>query len=233
MFKKKKEKIKLIGNAPSEGLVELFPLQKGVLPDFFKRLPKNNLRDEGVNNIRVCTGLTDLFQNSITIPAWQDMTIRISADGHTDVNAPQERWSATQHPLPLQAPGVWEGYVNVKLSSPWLIECNKDVRFTMIQPTWNQKNPNEMVVVPGVLEFKYQNQSNINLIFPIPKSSSKIYEIKAGDIVAMLVPQFTEDYDLECKYINQLEADRLLTSRWQFTHGPAYARLRAFLRNKK
>jgi hypothetical protein len=231
MFKKK-QKLKLIGNCPSDGLVELFPLQKSKFPDWFKHLPKNDLTNEHHNNVRVCSGLTDLYSRSVSIPMWQDMSITIDPMGGLDIDAPQPNWSATTHPLHAQAPGAWPGYINVKLSSPWVIECEKDVQWTMMQPVWDQKQPHDYIVIPGNLEFKYQNQSNINMLFPIPEEP-KTYTFKAGDIVAMLVPNFEEDYDVECSYMNHEKWTRLMSSRWIFTRGPAYAKLRSLLRNKK
>lgn len=232
MFKRK-EKIKIIGNCPSNGLVELFPLKKGRLPSWFKHLPKNDLTNEDHNNVRVCPGLTDLHSRAISIPMWQDMSITLDPLGGLHIDAPQPNWSATTHPIDIQAPGAWPGYINVKLSSPWIIECNKDVQWTMMQSVWDQKHPDEMVVIPGNLEFKYQNQSNINLLFPIPKDKNKTYTFKAGNVVALLVPNFEDDFELTCEYMGPEKWTRMQSSRWIFTRGPAYARLRSIIRNKK
>ena len=226
----KKNKLVLTANSPSDGLVDLFPLVKGRLPNFFKNLKKNDLQKETNNNVRVCPGLTDLYSTAISIPAWQDIKITIGPRG-MDVDAPQMQWSASSHDLNSQAPGAWPGYVNIKLESPWILQCNKDVKWTMIQPVWDQQMPHEQIVVPGVLEFKYQNQANINLIFPV-HNTEKEYKIKAGDIIAMLIPNFDNDYDIVCQYIDKLNVDRILNSRWIFANGPTYPKMRSILRNK-
>ena len=231
MFKRK-EKLKLIGNCPSDGLAELFPMQKASLPEWFKHLPKNDLTNQSHNNVRVCSGLTDLYSRAVTIPMWQDMSITIDPIGGVHIDAPQPNWSASTHPIDSQAPGAWPGYVNVKLTSPWVVECAKPVQWTMIQPVWDQKTPEDYIVIPGNLEFKYQNQSNVNLLFPIP-NNTKTYNFRAGESIAMLVPNFEEDFDVVCQFMDNDRWSRIMAGRWIFTRGPAYARLRSLLRNKK
>jgi len=227
MFKKK-DTVKVTAYAPSTGLIDLFPIEHRKFPKYFKSFQKA----ENFRSIKTCPGFVDLYSNSLSIPAWQDIKITISSTGNIEVMAPQVEYSAVSHPLEEQAPGVWPGYVSVKLESPWLIKCNKDVPWYMIQPTWEQNNPDNFSVIPGSLEFKYYNETNINLLFPIPETT-KTYTIRAGETIAMLLPGFTEEYSVECKYISEQETDKLLKSIWVFKPGNAYSRFRSFLRNKQ
>ena len=147
-------------------------------------------------------------------------------------DAPQPEWAGVSHDIEVQASGAWPGYINAKLISPWIIECNADVQWTVMQNVWNQQNPEQFLVVPGNLEFKYQNQSNIHLLIKIPERGSKTIEIKAGDPLALLIPNFNSEYELSHTYIDQLKWTKLANSRWIFSKGPSYARLRSLLRNK-
>lgn len=231
MFKKKK--IKLIANTHSTGLIDLFPLQKSRMPDFFSKLPKSGTKENFSNNVRVCSGLLDLYHKGVSIQSWQDIEILVSSDGSVSFDAPQPEWAGQSHLLESQAPGAWPGYVNAKLTSPWVLECNKAVQWTVIQDIWSQNNPDDFLVVPGNLEFKYQNQTNINLLIKVPKTGSKIIKIKAGDPLALLIPNFEDDFILDHEYMDQAKWSKLMGSRWIFTKGPAYARLRSLLRSKK
>lgn len=232
MFKRKK--INLIANTHSTGLIDLFPLEKSCLPDFFNNLPKTGLAGNIPNNVRICAGLTDLYSRSISIQAWQDIEIIITSNGTVNFDAAQPEFAGTSHNLKTQTPGAWPEYVNAKLLSPWMLECNKDVQWTMIQNTWSQSHPGEFLVVPGNLEFKYQNMSNINLLIKKPKEGSTKIKIKAGDPLALLIPNFEEEFDLEHQYMDQAKWSKLAESRWVFSKGPApYHRLRSLLRSKK
>lgn len=228
MFKRK-EKIKLTAYAPSTGLVDLFPVVKSRRPSWFKHIKK-----DVSNNVKGCAGFIDLYADSVTIPAWQDIKITVHPNGNADINAPQEQWSgvAFAEQLDNQAPGVWPNHVAIKFISPWLMECNKDVHWTMIQPVWDQKAPCDYIIVPGSLEFKYYNKSNIFALFPIT-DQTKEYHIKAGEPLVMLVPKFGEEFDLDCKFISHDEAERILTKVWQFKPGSPYMRFRSFLRKQK
>ena len=233
MFNKKKEKIKLTCNAASTGLIDLFPVVKGKdsMPSFFKKLPKQDIKTAECNNVRVCPGLTDLYAKSVIIPAWQDYEITIYPNGQCDVMCPQEQWGVTQHPIDIQASGAWPGYLNIKLSSPWLIECNKPTTWLMSQAIWDQHSPDEFIVVPGILEFQYQNMSNVNLLFKIP-NETKNYKIKAGDRLAMLTANTEEDFDVECTYMDEAKFNKIITNRWQFGFGPSYARIKSIMKGK-
>jgi hypothetical protein len=233
MFKKK-EKIKLTCNAPSTGLIDLFPIVKGrdKMPDFFKSLPKQDIKTAKFNNVRICPGLTDLYNRSVVMSSWQDYEIKIHPNGQCEVYCPQEQWSAEQHPIDIQASGAWPGYINIKLASPWLIECNRPILWTMVQAVWDQQTPDDFTVVPGMLEFKYQNMSNINLLFKIPEQT-KEYKIKAGDSLALLVPNTEEDFDIENVYMDDSKWKKIITNRWQFGFGPSYSRIRSILKGKK
>jgi hypothetical protein len=224
MFKKNK-KIKVTAYSPSTGLIDLFPIAKHKMPSYFK-----NLENFSFTNIKTCAGMIDLYANSLSIPAWQDIKIKIFPSGQIEAMSPQPEYSGVSHPLNSQAPSVWPNHVNVKLTSPWLIKCNYDLPWYMIPPVWEQKKPCEFATVPGALEFKYYNKTDINLLFPIPKDHAKEYYINAGDTVAMLVPGFTDDYNLECRYISVEETQKMLSSIWAFKPGNAYSRFRSFLR---
>jgi hypothetical protein len=232
MFRKK-EKLKLTAYAPSTGLIDLFPVVKSQMPSWFKKLGKNDLKSDKPLNAKVCTGLLDLYADSITIPAWQDMSITIFPNGETSVEVQNEKWGVVvfTHQLDTQAPGVWPNHVAVKFVSPWLMECNKDIKWHSIQPTWDQTSPCDYVIIPGTFEFKYYNRSNLFALFPI-KENPVTYNIRAGEPLAMLLPGTEEEYELSCEFISHDDAERILTKIWEFKPGLAYQRFRSYLRKK-
>lgn len=227
MFKKKK--LILTANTYSTGLIEFFPVVKGasVYPSWFKRLPK------GVPNVRVCAGMTDLYSNSLVMPCWQDYEITIFPNGDVQADVPNTSVGIARHDIENQATGAWPRHVNVKLISPWIFTCNEDVLWTMVQPVWSQTSPTDYTLITGMLEFKYQNQTNVNLLFPIPVGTEKTYTIKAGDPVAMFVPMTERNVDLELKYVDDRDIKKIMNNRWIFTKGPVYSRLRSMSRKNK
>jgi hypothetical protein len=61
-----------------------------------------------------------------------------------------------------------------------------------IEPTYTMANPNIFTVIPGVLNFKYQNYANINLMTEIANPMQKQIHISAGEPLAHIIP-LTED----------------------------------------
>lgn len=227
MFKKNK-KLTLFANSISTGLIEFFPVVKSSsnYPRWFKNLPK------GDPNVRACAGLTDLYNNSIIMPAWQDYEITIHPNGAVNADVVNPNVGISQHDISVQAANAWPNYVNVKLISPWIFTSEEDTLWTMMQPVWAQSSPTDYTLIPGQLEFKYQNQTNINLLFPI-LAESKTYKINAGDPVAMFVPMSERPFTVELKYINEQDIKKIMNNRWIFTKGPIYSRLRSMARKNK
>jgi hypothetical protein len=48
--------------------------------------------------------------------------------------------------------------------SPWLIECDEPVEFMCVEPTWTMVSTDEVTVLPGILDYKYQHATNINML---------------------------------------------------------------------
>lgn len=227
MFKKKK--LTLTANTYSTGLIEFFPIVKGAsaYPTWFKRLPK------GVPNVRICAGMTDLYSNSLVMPCWQDYEITIFPNGDVQAEVPNTNVGISRHDIETQATDAWPGHVNVKLISPWIFTCDEDTLWTMVQPVWSQTSPTAYTLITGMLEFKYQNQTNVNLLFPIPVGAAKTYTIKAGEPVAMFVPMSERNIELDLKYIDDRDIKKIMNNRWIFTKGPIYSRLRSMSRKNK
>lgn len=118
-----------------------------VVPDWFERVPTrvgedgNNDYPEvaGFKTVRVCPGITDLYETAIMLPLWCDVTLtRCSPDQNdypvADPNSSDvfalddpEGFKVDWHPA-AQAPGMPGVYGMTalpKMVSPWLIETDE------------------------------------------------------------------------------------------------------------
>jgi hypothetical protein len=228
MFFKKKSPLKLEAYAPLGQLVDLFPIvhTKNALPSWYHNLLKF---DDKQKNVRHCPGVGDLFRLGVMIPAWSDHEIVIYPDGRTNVRSPSSNNPVSSHNLNFDAPGAWPGYVNVKLLNPWMLYCNKPVKWLFLSPTWCNSDPAEFTIVPGVLEFRVAHEANVNMLFKL-KSEPYTVLIKAGDSLMQMIPITEEKFELEVKTMTQ---DILTEKFLPWNHSFNYGYQKAISRIKK
>jgi len=157
-----------------------------------------------IRNMKHCRGLTELFKNSFVIPSWGGFAFDLS-----DSEQKQSSWKANfklagmggspsdtapqvgNHGKAQYGDLVPDDYVHYKISSPWYLKCNRETQFMLSDPYWNKKDPNAFNVLPGLLDFKYQDSTNINVMLQYTHQPRKV-QIEVGDVLAMITP-LTED----------------------------------------
>ena len=228
MFKKKKKILTAYCN--SDDLIKLFPILQGKasIPSWFTKLPVLDPRDD-IKNVRTCPGIVELYKNTLLIQNWQDYSIIVNSDGEISYDCPNEYFQITSHHIGVQAGNAWPGYVNVKIQSPWILDSSDDTRWIFSQAVWNQKDPDEFLAIPGVIDFKYQHHLSANLLLKLPKNGSKEYFIPAGTPLTTLTPLTEEKVNFNIKYASVEKINRII-NRWDFSFNETYFRRKSFYR---
>jgi hypothetical protein len=195
---------------------------KKFLPDWYKKLPTsfskivpNSLGIEvEQSTIRRCPGVNNLFGSGFMIPLWSDLKIKSTETEWKHVFSFEPDGTGIEsHPKTQYGP-VFDLYFHLKIQSPWMFKEKTGVHFTWLQPTWNLVNHmQELVIVPAVTEFKYQNATNINLF--IPKNDNEIF-IKAGTPLVHLIPLSEDQIIIKNHLVSRDEYVKIAHSR-----GPA------------
>ena len=166
------------------------------VPSWWKDLPS---KPELVNtpeylgyklNMRGCPGFVDLYKLGYMLPLWSDLLVEVGAKGDTSY-----RWQfsdqysdATVHPDHQRNKFLPDTeYQHIKINAPWLLETKEDLNWAVVPPTWNVDNPENIIIPPGVLNFKYQRQINANLLIKRDKES-KIIKIKFHQPLMQIIP---------------------------------------------
>ena len=203
---------------------ELFPIRPAIysLPDWWKNLPstldRQVSRDLSVKSgtMKNCSGFKELYKSGYMISAWSDVVINVpeeySFTGSFDV-------SMAQNPLnsiglqdflihePHLYNNTYPDLFHCKIMSPWLIKQNQDFKWMWSEPTWNTLERNSGAkILPGVIDFKYQNQSNINLFL---KKSGQLFELEAGDPIVQVIPLTDRRVEVKNHLISPQEWIRL------------------------
>lgn len=168
--------------------VELAPIHYAIkhMPDWWKKLPTStNPPKPEMKNMRSCVGMVDYYKKSVAIPLWSDLKIEVN--DHKDF-----RWqfsdgnSGAESHVKDQMRGFLEGYGHLKLNTPWVFQSEKNVHWVWSHPTYNYSYGTDLVCLPGITEFFYQNNTNVNLLVKLEQPKN-LY-IPHGQPLAVLTP---------------------------------------------
>jgi hypothetical protein len=203
MFFKKKS-IELNCYTSYNHVYDMFKIEsaKKHIPDWFKELPSTFTDPRSVNpipTVKTCVGIASYFRNGFIIPMWTDAQIGYVqanngytnttqfvtqfSDGATKCQVHEQKQIGNNF-MPDQT------YANFKIFSPWVFDCDEDIDWLWTQPAYNFKYPDELILLPGALEFKYNSNVFINLGMRKLNENKepKCINIEAGQPLVHLIP---------------------------------------------
>ncbi len=175
------------------------------VPNWWKRLPKlieNSNGHKIVSTIKMCEGFRQLYENGFMIPLWTDFILDEHglhfADGQTSFQI---------HP-PAQMEGfLGSNFKHFKLLSPWIFSTKKYCKFIWLEPTWNFSEIDFIKVVPGIVDYKYQNATNINVFFNINYFRRIMFE--KGTPLVQCIPLSDKKLVIKNNLVSRQEYDRI------------------------
>jgi hypothetical protein len=213
MFFLRKSKIVLDSFTCHSSILELFPIAPAMeyLPDWWKRMPNQygQKLDNGmvlpVSTIKRCQGFIDLYKTGFIIPLWSELLIGTNNRGEwAYVNSDSDKLSIIQHEKE-QFGNHFDDKLHIKILSPWLLKEKTGVRFYWTGCPWNDIN-NKIVAMPGIVEFKYQNSSNINMF--LAKEDMQA-DIKAGTPIVHMIPLVDKEVEIRNHCVDTIEYDKM------------------------
>lgn len=142
--------------------------------------------------MRHCVGFTDLFKKSFCIPMWSDLAVRLEPamrDGYA--------WKfADTHSKLGDHPAFQRGdfmppehFQHIKLDSPWSLRCEEDINFLFFDPFWPSYEGEEVAIIPpGILNFRYQPGTNINMFIRKLPDEARHVDIKFNTPLVFITP---------------------------------------------
>jgi hypothetical protein len=144
-------------------------------PDWWKNLPKIEVAPEkfgakDINNLnmRLCGGIVDHYKRGFILPMWTDFYAKSDSTNTYSYQFSDSKSSCAFHPI-SQRKGFYEDHTNMKIISPWLLESEKDVYFTVMPAIWNHTTNPGYILPIGTLNFYNQKALNINFFIKPPK----------------------------------------------------------------
>jgi hypothetical protein len=205
------------------------------VPTWWKNLP--NISDIDIidthNNMKKCIGFTNIFKHGITIPLWTDMLVTINPEIHG------YEWVFADGVTLSNVHGVnqYDGFINtseyghLKIHSPWTFTCKEDVDFLMYQNTWCHENKEDYFIPPGIIDFKYQNSTNINLFFNLRRN--KRFLVEAEQPLVNIVPIDSRKVKIHNHLVSKEEYDKIHNLSSRVTFRNKYLRTKSFILRKE
>jgi len=175
-------------------------------PEWFKRMPNKYKTDIFLSpTLKKCVGLQNIYSNGYMIPLWSDLSISIRPEGL--------KWQYADNISQAECHDVkqWEHYTNLdnhyhlKLITPWRLVCKEDIKFYMIEPSWNYSLEDPLRILKGVVDFKHQHSTHINMF--INKHSFGEYLYNHGTPMYHILPISERKLIIKHHLVSEKEID--------------------------
>jgi hypothetical protein len=221
LFFFKNKKIVLDCYTASNHAYDLFKIEpaKKFVPTWWKSLPATYKDDNCLGELptmKTCPGFNSNFRHGFIMPLWADAHLAIRQVGYEQwIIAGQSADASTQ--IVSHSPNQWgdfidnSKYMHLKINSPWIFKCNEDIDWMWNQPTWNNKAFDEYSILPGIVDFKYQSSTNINIITKKLDNNNQpnLVKISAGQPMVHLIPITDRKVEIRNHFISQAEWQQL------------------------
>jgi hypothetical protein len=129
--------------------------------------------------MKTCVGMYDYYNKSIVLPLWCDLQIKCDNNGAYCWQFSDGVSKAETHD-PKQFHGFVDStkYGHLKLCSPWSFKTKTSLDWLVTDPIYNRQEHKNYFLTQGLLNFKHQSTTNLQLFLDI--STAKSYLIPFG-----------------------------------------------------
>jgi hypothetical protein len=191
------------------------------IPQWWKDLPKTYVDDNSFYpnaTMRSCSGFIDLYKRGIIMPAWCDISVEIGKKGTYGYRwqFSDDHYNAAFHDArQIDKNFNSEEYAHIKLMSPWAFRTTDKTYFSFQAPAWNMLYNFNYKILNGVLEFKNQPSTHVNMLFK-RKNENYIENIKYKTPLAHLVPLSDKKIKLKHHLVSKSEFNSFDNPRIKF-----------------
>jgi hypothetical protein len=212
IFKRKSIVIDAFTNVT--GVYEYFPIQPAnkFMPNWWKSIPQSlDLPNKvGISvktpTLKTCSGFIDLYQQGFIMPLWADLIFETKASGEYAFQFSNPESNMNSH-MSLQFGNALNNIIHLKIISPWYLNEKTGIKFLLFQPMWNHiKEHREFIIPPGVVDFKNQVVSNINMFVPAINSR---YEVKNNTPLMHIIPLTDKKVTIKHHLVDDKEFNRI------------------------
>ena len=172
------------------------------LPDWWKQL------DPKFENMRHCKGFIEFYSKSFCVPSWCEFEFEVSEnEGYKWQSGSNEAIVVEHNPVQYGNMFKDEKFYHFKINPNWICSTkDKNFRFLISPPFYNNKFLNNYQVMPGIIE-NYVNTS-ININFLMKRQNYK-FSIMPYDPLAFFFPLTEKKIKLNFHLVSKKEYEDL------------------------
>jgi len=178
------------------------------IPNWWKELPKGY--QEGlheISTIKRCAGFIDLYSKGLMLPAWSDFAVETFSNGNYLYDFAHQAFAVINHPQ--KQVGTFyndSDSLHIKIETPWLFKCSTDINWFYSQPVWNQLAGRDFCIPSGVVNYKYQNETNLNILF---RRKDQTVNFKHGEPLAHIIPLTERPFKINNHLLDEAEYKKM------------------------
>lgn len=215
---------------------ELFPIGHALafLPEWWLNAPKE-YEVRGLfpaSTIKRCPAVINTFKHGLMIPLWSDLAIVTRGGTNWEVKFSDPETSIEPHDSKQ-----WDfyadpkDYMHMKLMSPWHVSTKHGISWTYSKPMWNFPADDNLFIAPGIVDFKSQHSTNINILLSLePKPA---YVIKAGQPMVHMVPLTEKQIEVKHHLLTEEEFKQKHRNKFSFAFTRGQIRAERITKEKK
>lgn len=168
------------------------------------------LKTERIPTAKHCYSMQEIFKNGIGIPLWADTHVILGADGGIDAEGSNRnvRPGGTHHPIQFKGM-VCNGAQHFKFVSPWSFVCERAVHFIWTHPFYHQSDPFRFHTMPGIVEYRNQHSTNVNVIIPSKAGIRRELDFNAGEMLVYVFPMCERPVKLIVAEVTERDHQRI------------------------
>lgn len=233
----KKSELHLDVFTSRSGVFELYPVEYGnnFFPEWWKKLSKEYYHEGSIypsSTMKRCDGFIQYYKNSITIPLWSDLMLKINRNDSVDWQFSDMVTNASSHPK-VQMEGFMDDkeFAHVKIESPWIFKSKDEISWVWTQPIWNFKNSFDVLIPPASVNYKYNNSTNINML--IDQTEDKKILLPAGLPMVNLFPMTEKKVVIHSHLVSNEEYSKIHDATYASTFINKYKNAKKILQEKE
>ena len=215
MFWKKKNTIVLDIYTDRPEMIKAYQpmLARKFIPDWWKNLPQYREEDMPgykempVATLKGCPAINDILKTGIIFPSWCELHAKIDKGGNKELHIVPDHIQVAEHDERDYVHHKPE-MAHLKVTSPWAIVEETGVKFLWIKPEWHQEKPLAYWTVPGIVDFKYQHASLLNMFIPY---DTKL-QINIGTPWLQLIPLSEKPVEVKCHLVSTEKFDQITSA---------------------
>jgi hypothetical protein len=214
MFWFKSKKITVDAFCVVPGVVDYCPIEPAskFLPNWWKSLDASyEIYNEKFNvnhrksTLKRCDSFVALYKKGFILPLWTDMQVQTNENSYGCMFSDNSTDVVSHDRKQFDSP-TFSNLLHMKIISPWVLQEKTGCEFSWNLPWWNNvEQRNDFYVLPGVIEFKYQHATNINMFI---NNTPRNFMIAAGTPLVHMIPISDKDVEVKCHYLPQQEYNK-------------------------